>query len=277
MGVPLRRSNVDTDQIIPAVFLKRVTKSGFDDALFYAWRRDPNFVLNKPEYAGKGQILVAGPEFGIGSSREHAVWALHDYGFRVVIAPSFADIFYGNTAKNGVLAAIMPQESVELLWKLLEEEPGREMTVSLETRTVTCGDVTLPFEVNDYVRWRLMNGYDDIDLTLQHEDDIAAYEKMRAEKFPFKPKTIPAKHWAEERIESAREPEDADWTGPLAGSRHYFSPRSACRAATAARPALSLAEGESIIAGPRPLALCLIEIIGSLAFASDKGLTGSRQ
>ena len=178
VGVPLRRSNVDTDQIIPAVFLKRVTKSGFDDALFYAWRRDPNFVLNKPEY--------------------------------------FADIFYGNTAKNGVLAAIMPQESVELLWKLLEEEPGREMTVSLETRTVTCGDVTLPFEVNDYVRWRLMNGYDDIDLTLQHEDDIAAYEKMRAEKFPFKPKTIPAKHWAEERIESAREPEDADWTGPLA-------------------------------------------------------------
>ena len=216
VGVPLRRSNVDTDQIIPAVFLKRVTKSGFDDALFYAWRRDPNFVLNKPEYAGKGQILVAGPEFGIGSSREHAVWALHDYGFRVVIAPSFADIFYGNTAKYGVLAAIMPQESVELLWKLLEEEPGREMTVSLETRTVTCGDVTLPFEVNDYVRWRLMNGYDDIDLTLQHEDDIAAYEKMRAEKFPFKPKTIPAKHWAEERIESAREPEDADWTGPLA-------------------------------------------------------------
>ena len=113
-----------------------------------------------------------------------------------MISSRFADIFYGNTAKNGVLAAIMPQESVELLWKLLEEEPGREMTVSLETRTVTCGDVTLPFEVNDYVRWRLMNGYDDIDLTLQHEDDIAAYEKMRAEKFPFKPKTIPAKHWA---------------------------------------------------------------------------------
>ena len=179
VGVPLRRSNVDTDQIIPAVFLKRVTKSGFDDALFYAWRRDPNFVLNKPEYAGKGQILVAGPEFGIGSSREHAVWALHDYGFRVVIAPSFADIFYGNTAKNGVLAAIMPQESVELLWKLLEEEPGREMTVSLETRTVTCGDVTLPFEVNDYVRWRLMNGYDDIDLTLQHEDDKCGHGNER--------------------------------------------------------------------------------------------------
>ena len=215
VGVPLRRSNVDTDQIIPAVFLKRVTKTGFDDALFYAWRRDPEFVLNKPEYA-KGQILVAGPEFGIGSSREHAVWALHDYGFRVVIAPSFADIFYGNTAKNGVLAAIMPQESIELLWKLLEEEPGTEMTVSLEDRTVTCGDVTLPFEVGDYVRWRLMNGYDDIDLTLQHEDDIAAYEKMRAEKFPFKPKTLPVKQEPEQAIESAREGEYPNWQGPLA-------------------------------------------------------------
>ena len=197
VGVPLRRSNVDTDQIIPAVFLKRVTKTGFDDALFYAWRRDPDFILNKPEYAGKGRILVAGPDFGIGSSREHAVWALHDYGFRVVISPRFADIFYGNTAKNGVLAAIMPQESVELLWKLLEEEP------------------TLPFEVNDYTRWRLMNGYDDIDLTLQHEDEIAAYEKMRAEKFPFKPKTIPAKHLPEEPVESARDVEYPDWQGPL--------------------------------------------------------------
>ena len=186
------------------------------NALFYAWRRDPNFVLNKPEYAGKGQILVAGPNSASAPPASTPCGRCTINGFRVVIAPSFADIFYGNTAKNGVLAAIMPQESVELLWKLLEEEPGREMTVSLETRTVTCGDVTLPFEVNDYVRWRLMNGYDDIDLTLQHEDDIAAYEKMRAEKFPFKPKTIPAKHWAEERIESAREPEDADWTGPLA-------------------------------------------------------------
>ena len=176
MAVPLRRSNVDTDQIIPAVFLKRVQKSGFDDALFYAWRRDPEFVLNQPEYK-KGKILVAGPDFGIGSSREHAVWALHDYGFRVVISSRFADIFYGNTAKNGVLAAIMPQESVELLWKLLDEEPGREMTVSLEDRTVTCGDVTLPFEVNDYTRWRLMNGYDDIDLTLQYEDELTAVRK----------------------------------------------------------------------------------------------------
>ncbi|PJM73260.1 3-isopropylmalate dehydratase small subunit [Bifidobacterium primatium] len=214
VGVPLRRSNVDTDQIIPAVFLKRVTKSGFDDALFYAWRRDPEFVLNQEPYRN-GKILVAGPDFGIGSSREHAVWALHDYGFRVVIAPRFADIFYGNTAKNGVLAAIMPMESIELLWKLLEEEPGREMTVDLGERTVTCGDVTLPFEVGDYVRWRLMNGYDDIDLTLHHEDDIIAYEKMRAEKFPFKPTTLPARHLPEEPITSARE-QEYDWTGPLA-------------------------------------------------------------
>ena len=187
VAVPLRRSNVDTDQIIPAVFLKRVKKSGFDDALFYAWRRDPEFVLNKPEYK-QGKILVAGPDFGIGSSREHAVWALHDYGFRVVISSRFADIFYGNTAKNGVLAAIMPQESIELLWKLLD----------------------------DYTRWRLMNGYDDIDLTLQHEDDIIAYEKMRAEKFPFKPKTLPVKREPEQPIESAREGEYPDWQGPLA-------------------------------------------------------------
>ncbi len=214
VGVPLRRSNVDTDQIIPAVFLKRVKKTGFEDALFYAWRRDPNFVLNRPEYSG-ARILVAGPDFGIGSSREHAVWALRDYGFRVVIAPRFADIFYGNTAKNGVLAAIMPQESVELLWKLLEEDPGTEMTVDLGTRTVTCADVTLPFQVDDYVRWRLMNGYDDIDLTLQHEDDIRAYERIRAERFPFKPRTLPARHMPEEPVTSSREGQ-IDWPGPLA-------------------------------------------------------------
>lgn len=216
VGVPLRRSNVDTDQIIPAVFLKRVTKTGFEDALFYAWRRDPDFLLNRVDYKG-ARILVAGPDFGIGSSREHAVWALRDYGFRVVISPRFADIFYGNTAKNGVLAAIMPQESVELLWKLLEEEPGRSMTVDLGARTVTCGDVTLPFEVNDYTRWRLMNGFDDIDLTLQHEDDITAYERMRAERFPFKPKALPAKHLPEARIVSARAPKEDDWAGPLSG------------------------------------------------------------
>lgn len=214
VGVPLRRSNVDTDQIIPAVFLKRVTKTGFDDALFYAWRRNPDFILNRPEYS-QGRILVTGADFGTGSSREHAVWALHDYGFRVIICPRFADIFYGNTAKNGVLAAIMPQESVELLWKLLEEEPGRSMTVDLIERTVTCDDVVLPFEVNDYTRWRLMNGYDDIDLTLQHEDDITAYEQMRAKRFPFKPRTIPAKHWPEQRISSAREQDDSQWAGPL--------------------------------------------------------------
>lgn len=215
VGVPLRRSNVDTDQIIPAVFLKRVTKTGFDDALFYAWRRDPDFILNKPEYANKGRILVTGPDFGTGSSREHAVWALRDYGFRVVISSRFADIFYGNTAKNGVLAAIMPQESVELLWKMLEEEPGREMTVDLKERTVTCGDIVLPFEVNDYTRWRLMNGYDDIDLTLQHEDAITDYEQRRAERFPFKPKTIPARHAEEETVKSARPVDDSHWSGPL--------------------------------------------------------------
>ncbi|MCI1832622.1 MAG: 3-isopropylmalate dehydratase small subunit [Bifidobacterium sp.] len=214
VGVPLRRSNVDTDQIIPAVFLKRVTKSGFEDALFYAWRRDPGFVLNKPAYAD-GRVLVAGPDFGIGSSREHAVWALHDYGFRVIISARFADIFYGNTAKNGVLAAIMPQESVELLWKLLDEEPGRSLTVDLNTRTVTCAEVTLPFEVNDYTRWRLMNGFDDIDLTLRHEDDIAAYERVRARRFPFKPTTIPARHLPERAIVSAREPQEDAWEGPL--------------------------------------------------------------
>lgn len=214
-GVPLRRSSVDTDQIIPAVFLKRVTRSGFEDALFYAWRRDPQFVLNQDAYKN-GSVLVAGPDFGIGSSREHAVWALHDYGFCVVIAPTFADIFYGNTAKNGVLAAIMPMESIELLWKLLEEEPGAQITVSLEDRTVTCADVTLPFQVDDYVRWRLMNGYDDIDLTLQHEDDIEAYEKLRAERFPFKPKTIPALHGTAEKVESAPAVDaDTQWAGPL--------------------------------------------------------------
>ncbi|RBP97940.1 3-isopropylmalate dehydratase small subunit [Bifidobacterium aemilianum] len=213
-GMPLRRSNVDTDQIIPAVFLKRVTKTGFEDALFYSWRRDPDFLLNRPEYA-QGKILVTGPDFGIGSSREHAVWALRDWGIRVVISSRFADIFYGNTAKNGLLAAIMPQESIELLWKLLEEEPGRSMTVDLEQRTVTCGDVTLPFEVNDYTRWRLLNGYDDIDLTLQHEDAISAYEAKRDKLFPFKPKTIPVKHGPEQPIGSAREVDEGEWAGPL--------------------------------------------------------------
>ena len=252
VGVPLRRSNVDTDQIIPAVFLKRVTKSGFDDALFYAWRRDPNFVLNKPEYAGKGQILVAGPEFGIGSSREHAVWALHDYGFRVVIAPSFADIFYGNTAKNGVLAAIMPQESVELLWKLLEEEPGREMTVSLETRTVTCGDVTLPFEVNDYVRWRLMNGYDDIDRRCSTRTTSPPTKRCAPKSSPSSPRPSPPNTGPKK--ESSPPASLRTQTGqgrwPIAAlfsrDRPAESPagfqQALCRAATAARPALSLAE-----------------------------------
>lgn len=216
VGVPLRRSNVDTDQIIPAVFLKRVTKTGFEDALFYAWRRDPQFVLNRDPYR-RGSILVAGPQFGIGSSREHAVWALRDYGFRVVVASSFADIFYGNTAKNGVLAAVVPQEQVERLWHALEREPGIEMTVDLPACTIACGELRVPFEVGEYTRWRLMHGYDDIDLTLRHEDDIAAYEAMRARRFPFKPTTLPSLHEPVERIESAREPQCEDWPGPVGG------------------------------------------------------------
>ena len=202
--------HVDTDAIIPARYLVTSDPKVLGEKCMSGL--DPEWV----KQVEKGDILVAGRNFGCGSSREHAGWALHDYGFRVVIASRFADIFYGNTAKNGVLAAIMPQESVELLWKLLDEEPGRDMTVSLEDRTVTCGDVTLPFEVNDYTRWRLMNGYDDIDLTLQHEDDILAYEKMRAEKFPFKPKTLPVRREPEQTIESAREGEYPDWQGPLA-------------------------------------------------------------
>jgi 3-isopropylmalate/(R)-2-methylmalate dehydratase small subunit len=178
IGVPLRRSNVDTDQIIPAVYLKRVTKSGFDDGLFAAWRGDETFVLNDPSYAA-GSVLVAGPDFGTGSSREHAVWALMDYGFRVVISSRFADIFRGNSGKQGLLTAQCHQADVELLWKLLENEPGTSVTVDLESRTVTAGDLVASFDVDDYTRWRLMNGLDDISLSLRHADEIAAYERAR--------------------------------------------------------------------------------------------------
>jgi 3-isopropylmalate/(R)-2-methylmalate dehydratase small subunit len=178
IGVPLRRSNVDTDQIIPAVYLKRVTKSGFDDGLFAAWRGDETFVLNDPSYAA-GSVLVAGPDFGTGSSREHAVWALMDYGFRVVISSRFADIFRGNSGKQGLLTAQCSQADVELLWKLLENEPGTSVTVDLESRTVTAGDLVASFDVDDYTRWRLMNGLDDISLSLRHADEIAAYERAR--------------------------------------------------------------------------------------------------
>ncbi|WP_237224374.1 3-isopropylmalate dehydratase small subunit [Rothia nasisuis] len=178
IGVPLRASNVDTDQIIPAVYLKRVTKTGFDDALFAAWRKDENFILNQEPYK-HGSVLVAGPDFGTGSSREHAVWALKDYGFRVVISARFADIFRGNSGKQGLVAAQVEQDNIELIWKQLETEPGAEVTVDLQEKTVTVGALTVPFQIDDYVRWRLMEGLDDIGLTLQHEDAIAEFEANR--------------------------------------------------------------------------------------------------
>jgi 3-isopropylmalate/(R)-2-methylmalate dehydratase small subunit len=204
VGVPLRRSNVDTDQIIPAVYLKRVTRTGFEDALFAAWRGDPDFVLNQPAYAS-GSVLVAGPDFGTGSSREHAVWALKDYGFRVVLASRFADIFRGNSGKQGLVAAIVDQQDIELIWKVLETEPGTEVTVDLVSRTVTCGDVVAPFQIDDYTRWRLMEGLDDIGLTLQHEPDITAFEASRE---AWRPLTLPAKHLPPVEIKAAR-PVDA--------------------------------------------------------------------
>ncbi|GIG39673.1 3-isopropylmalate dehydratase small subunit [Cellulomonas phragmiteti] len=200
VGVPLRRSNVDTDQIIPAVYLKRVTRTGFEDALFAAWRGDPGFLLNQDAYKA-GSVLVAGPDFGTGSSREHAVWALKDYGFRVVISARFADIFRGNSGKQGLLAAQVAQEDVELLWKILETRPGTEVTVDLASRTVTCDDVVVPFQVDDYTRWRLMEGLDDIGLTLQHADEITAFEQRRE---PWRPATLPAKHLPPVEVRPAR-------------------------------------------------------------------------
>jgi len=186
-GVPLRRSNVDTDQIIPAVYLKRVTRSGFEDGLFSAWRNDPEFVLNKDEYKN-GTILVAGPEFGTGSSREHAVWALQNFGFKAVISSRFADIFRGNSLKGGLLTVILPQEAVEAIWQAIEAAPTTSITVDLETRTVSYNEVTVPFELDDYTRWRLMEGLDDIGLTLKHTDSIDAFE---AERPSYKPTTLP--------------------------------------------------------------------------------------
>ncbi len=200
IGVPLRRSNVDTDQIIPAVYLKRVTKSGFEDALFAAWRTDADFVLNQEPYA-RGSILVAGPDFGTGSSREHAVWALRDYGFRVVLAPKFADIFRGNAGKQGLVAGVISQEDCEKLWAIMEEQPGCELTVSLEDRLVSAGDFQCSFQIDDYVRWTLMEGLDDIALTLRQEEAIASYEASRPS---FKPLTLPARTLPAEKVESAR-------------------------------------------------------------------------
>ena len=183
IGVPLRSSNVDTDQIIPAVYLKRVTKTGFDDALFANWRKDPEFILNQEPYK-HGSVLVAGPDFGTGSSREHAVWALRDYGFKVVISARFADIFRGNSGKQGLVTAQVAQDDIELIWKALEHEPGTEITVDLESKTVTVGALVVPFEIDDYVRWRIMEGLDDIGLTLQNLEAIEAYEAKRPSWMP---------------------------------------------------------------------------------------------
>jgi 3-isopropylmalate/(R)-2-methylmalate dehydratase small subunit len=187
VGVPLRRSNVDTDQIIPAVYLKRVTRTGFEDGLFAAWRGDEQFILNQKPF-DQGSVLVAGPDFGTGSSREHAVWALMNYGFRAVISSRFADIFRGNSGKQGLLAAEVAQQDVELLWKLLENEPGTQVTVDLQTKTVRANDFTAPFQIDDYTRWRLLEGLDDIALTLRHAVEIDSFE---ADRPSWKPVTAP--------------------------------------------------------------------------------------
>lgn len=185
-ALPLRRSNVDTDQIIPAVYLKRVTRTGFEDGLFGAWRNDPEFVLNQPERKGVS-VLVAGPDFGTGSSREHAVWALMDYGFKAVLSSRFADIFRGNSGKAGLVAAQVEQDVIEKLWQLTEADPATEVTVDLETCEVRAGDLVAPFQIDDYTRWRLLEGLDDIGITLSHEDDITAYEATRPS---WKPATL---------------------------------------------------------------------------------------
>ena len=188
-AVPLQRANVDTDQIIPAVFLKRVTKTGYDDALFYAWRQDPDFVLNQPEYA-KGGILIAGPDFGTGSSREHAVWALRDFGFTAVLAPKFGDIFRGNSGKQGLLTGTVSEQDVEKIWSIIDANPGIEISVDLNSRTATIGETTVPFEIDDYTRWRLLVGLDDIGLTLREEARITDFEARRES---WRPKTLPVK------------------------------------------------------------------------------------
>jgi 3-isopropylmalate/(R)-2-methylmalate dehydratase small subunit len=177
-ALPLRRSDVDTDQIIPAEYLKRVSRRGFDDGLFAAWRTDPEFVLNQPRYAGSS-VLVSGPDFGTGSSREHAVWALLDYGFKVVLAPRFGDIFRGNSGKAGLLAAQVDESVVGRLWALVEADPSIQVTVDLRSREVRADTVTAPFTIDDYTRWRLLEGLDDIDTTMSHEDSIVAYENSR--------------------------------------------------------------------------------------------------
>jgi 3-isopropylmalate/(R)-2-methylmalate dehydratase small subunit len=177
-ALPLRASNVDTDQIIPASYLKRITRHGYEDALFAAWRADPGFVLNDPARAG-ATVLVAGPDFGTGSSREHAVWALQDYGFKVVISSRFADIFRGNSGKGGLLTALVDQSVVDRLWDATEADPAVQVTVDLVARTITCGELEAPFEIDDYVRWRLLEGLDDIGITLRSAGLIADFESGR--------------------------------------------------------------------------------------------------
>ncbi|WP_243075069.1 3-isopropylmalate dehydratase small subunit [Microbacterium sp. SS28] len=187
IAAPLQRSAVDTDQIIPAVYLKRVTKTGFDDALFASWRQDPEFVLNQAAYAG-ASILVAGPDFGTGSSREHAVWALRDFGFRVVLSPRFADIFRGNSGKQGLVTGVISDADLAAIWAAIDAEPGIEMTVDLESRTASIGDLRVSFEIDDYTRWRLLEGLDDIGLTLRNEDRISQFEARRE---AWRPRTLP--------------------------------------------------------------------------------------
>lgn len=189
IAAPLRRSNVDTDQIIPAVYLKRITKTGFEDALFASWRNDPDFVLNQPAYQG-AQVLVAGPDFGTGSSREHAVWALRDFGFKAVLSSKFADIFRGNAGKQGLIAGVITDEDTERLWAAMEANPGIEITIDLNERTASIGETTVRFEIDDYTRWRLLEGLDDIGLTLRDEAAITEFEAKRQ---GWRPKTLPAK------------------------------------------------------------------------------------
>ncbi len=189
IAVPLQRSNVDTDQIIPAVYLKRITRTGFEDGLFAAWRNDPEFVLNKEPFT-TGTILIPGPDFGTGSSREHAVWALQNFGFKVVIGSRFGDIFRSNSGKAGLLVALVTEEQVRELWAAIDADPDVETTVDLPSQTITRGNLTLSFTIDDYTKHRLLNGLDDVSMTLQHEEDIAAYEARRPS---WKPKTIPAR------------------------------------------------------------------------------------
>ena len=189
VAVPLKRSNVDTDQIIPAVYLKRITKTGFEDALFASWRGEPDFVLNQPAYQS-GEVLIAGPDFGTGSSREHAVWALRDFGFKAVFSAKFADIFRGNSGKQGLVTGVITEDETKALWEIIEANPGIEASVDLPNQTLTVGDKTVSFEIDPYTKWRLMEGLDDIGLTLRDEQAITNYESSREQ---WKPKTLPAK------------------------------------------------------------------------------------